>query len=371
MEGGVYIHVPFCKSRCIYCDFYSTTFGQEWKQYYVEALCREMSLRHSEICSSRVHSLYIGGGTPSQLHTELLGRIFESVSKFFSFTHDAEITIEANPDDISDGWLNALKHTPVNRISMGVQTFSDEILRFLRRRHTSRQATEAVELCRRYGYDNISLDLIYGLPGQNMEQWQADVKCVLELDVPHLSAYSLSFEEGTPLSLMLENGALEEVSDVQSWQMYEYLMDETSKAGMVHYEISNFCKPGMHSRHNSSYWHGTPYLGLGPGAHSYDGVRTRRANDDDLKKYVSSNGDVPHSLEVLTDEEVYDELVMTRLRTSEGLPLSLMTESDRKYCMAMSSPHIDAGRLAFNNGILRLTKAGIFVSNDIISDIMR
>lgn len=371
MEGGIYIHVPFCKSRCIYCDFYSTTLGMEWMSLYVDALCREMRLRANEIDVARAHSLYIGGGTPSQLPPHLLRKIFDAVKGIFTFSADAEITIEANPDDVTPMWLETLKATPVNRISMGVQTFSDEILRFLRRRHTARQALDAVSLCREYGYDNISLDLIYGLPGQSMEQWKEDVRQVLSLNVPHLSAYSLSFEEGTPLSRMQEEGTVSEVPDSLSWQMYEYLMVETEKAGMQHYEISNFSMPGMHSRHNSSYWYGKPYLGLGPGAHSYDGKRLRRANQSDLKPYVSACGDVPNTYEMLTDEELYDELVMTRLRTSQGLDLSLLSGNEREYCLSMAAKHVEKGLLVLADDNLRLSKEGIFVSNDIISDIMR
>lgn len=371
MEGGIYIHVPFCQSRCIYCDFYSTTLGKEWMSHYADALCREMQARATEIDVARVHSLYIGGGTPSQLPTHLLGRVFDQVGRLFAFTEDAEITIEANPDDMTPEWLAALKATPVNRISMGVQTFSDDILRFLHRRHTSEQAHHAVSLCREHGYSNISLDLIYGLPGQTMEQWRSDVRQVLSLKVPHLSAYSLSFEEGTALCRMLESGQVQEAPDSLSWQMYEHLMQETEQAGMLHYEISNFCMPGMYSRHNSSYWCGKPYLGLGPGAHSYDGMRLRRANDGDVKAYVKAEADVPHTVEVLTDDEVYDEFVMTRLRTSQGLPLSELSCDDREYCLAMSSPHLEKGLLLLEDGHLRLSKEGIFVSNDIISDIMR
>ena len=368
--GGIYIHVPFCQSRCIYCDFYSTTYGAEWKRSYVDSLKREMQLRREEIDVTRVPSLYIGGGTPSQLPSTLLQEVFRAIQENFTLAKDAEVTIEANPDDVTPEWLAALSQTPVNRISMGVQTFSDSLLRFLNRRHTSHQAIEAVQRCQDAGYSNISLDLIYGLPGQTFEDWCRDVKLLLSLDVPHLSAYALSYEEGTALSKMLQDGKVNEASDELSWQMYEYLMNETAAAGMEHYEISNFAKPGMHSRHNSSYWDGSPYLGLGPGAHSFDGGCVRRSNDTSLKDYVSSTADVPHQKEVLTPEEQYDELVMTRLRTASGLPLSLLTPEQRSYCMEMAEPHIHRGDLVQDGLVLRLSRKGIFISNSIISDLM-
>lgn len=368
--GGIYIHVPFCQKRCIYCDFYSTTYTLEWKRSYVSALKREMLMRCAEIDSSRVPSLYIGGGTPSQLPSALLLEVFRSITETFTFADDAEITIEVNPDDVTTDLIAALRQTSVNRISMGVQTFSDELLRFLNRRHTSAQALRAVQLFREAGYNNISLDLIYGLPGQTFEDWTHDVRQLLKLDVPHLSAYALSYEEGTPLYKMLQEGKVSEASEELSWQMYEYLMDEAAAAGMEHYEISNFAKPGMHARHNSSYWDGSLYLGLGPGAHSYDGKNVRRSNDTSLKDYVEAKGDVPHQTETLTSKELYDELVMTRLRTASGLPLSALMPEQKSYCLQMAESHINAGNLLREGDVLRLSRKGIFISNSIISDLM-
>ena len=327
-------------------------------------------MRHAEIDSSRVPSLYIGGGTPSQLPSALLLEVFRSITETFTFADDAEITIEVNPDDVTTDLIAALRQTSVNRISMGVQTFSDELLRFLNRRHTSAQALRAVQLFREAGYNNISLDLIYGLPGQTFEDWTHDVRQLLKLDVPHLSAYALSYEEGTPLYKMLQEGKVSEASEELSWQMYEYLMDEAAAAGMEHYEISNFAKPGMHARHNSSYWDGSLYLGLGPGAHSYDGKNVRRSNDTSLKDYVEAKGDVPHQTETLTSMELYDELVMTRLRTASGLPLSALMPEQKSYCLQMAESHINAGNLLREGDVLRLSRKGIFISNSIISDLM-
>ena len=370
--AGIYIHVPFCQGRCIYCDFYSTTEGEEWKSRYVDALLAELRMRRDELPLARVHSIYIGGGTPSQLPARALSGILNEVCRLFPVDSDAEVTVEANPDDMTPEWLAALSHTPVNRLSMGVQSFDDALLRLIRRRHTAQQAVCAVEQAARHGISNVSIDLIYGLPTQTMEQWQADVCQALALDVQHLSAYSLSYEEGTPLWRMLEQGRIEEADEELSLCMYEHLIDSTRAAGFTHYEISNFCRPGRHSQHNSAYWHGVPYLGFGPGAHSYDGMRTRRWNLSDLKGYVQAAGSMPpHQSEVLTDDELYDETVMTRLRTSEGLSLDLLTAAYRAYCMAQAEPHLRAGRLEQAGSTIRLTRQGIFTSNDIISDLMR
>lgn len=345
--------------------------GEKWQSLYVEALCREMRLRMEETPFSHVHSLYVGGGTPSVLSMEAIHTVFRSVAGCCSLAEDAEVTIEANPDDVTDEWLAGIKDTPVNRISMGVQTFSDDILKVLGRRHTSMQVERAVSGCFREGYENLSLDLIYGLPGQTVEAWTSDVRKALSLGVPHLSAYSLTYEHDTVLASMLQRGDVEEVDDEVALCMYRILVEETAKVGMRHYEISNFCKEGMRSRHNSGYWAGTPYLGLGPGAHSYDGKRLRRANDEDVRLYVAAAGDVPHSTETLSDDELYDELVMTRLRTAKGLPLSLLDDAQKKYCLAMAEPHLNSGKLVVENCFLHLTEDGIFVSNDIISDLMR
>jgi len=369
-RGGIYVHVPFCKSRCIYCDFYSTVHSAEWQERYVDALQREVTLRHTELVSP-ADTLYIGGGTPSQLSPSTLLRLFRILDMYFTFTPDAEVTIEANPEDVTEEWLAVLRDTPVNRISMGVQTFDDSLLALLRRRHSSRDALQAVERCRKAGFDNLSLDLMYGLPGQTYEQWKTDVEEVLHLGVPHLSAYALQVEDGTLLGKYIKEGKWKETDEELYLAFYEYLLDAVAQAGMNHYEISNFCLPGFHSRHNSSYWAQAPYLGLGPGAHSYDGDRHRRWNKPGLRAYVENAGVPPHGEETLSDNELYDELVMTRLRTSEGLSLSLLSEENKAYCLAQAATHLHRGKLTCKNDVLRLTRKGIFTSDDIMSDLMR
>lgn len=371
--NSLYIHIPFCRSRCIYCDFYSTTLGTDCMVSYAKALEREMSLRtRYNINSTRVHSIYIGGGTPSLLPTAILKELFAGIGRHFTIEADAEVTIEANPDDVTSEWLTCLADTPVNRISMGAQTFNDDILRLLRRRHNAQQTTDAVRACKEAGITNISLDLIYGLPHQTFEDWQHDVELALSLNIKHLSAYALSVEQGTPLDSSPYKEELEGVRyEELSRKMYSHLLTETDKAGFVHYEISNFALPGFHSRHNSGYWQATPYLGLGAGAHSYDGRRSRRANLPDIMAYIASTGDVPHETEELSDEALYNEFIMTRLRTAHGIPLKQLSEEDRNYCLSMAKPHIERRLLHIKDAHLCLTKEGIFTSNDIISDLMK
>ena len=369
--AGIYIHIPFCRSRCIYCDFYSTTLGREAMASYAIALEHEMSLRNNYIDSLRVHTIYIGGGTPSLLPVGVLREIFSAINRHFTIDSDAEVTIEANPDDVTPDWLLELSDTPVNRISMGAQTFNDQLLVFLGRRHNAQQTDDAVRACMEAGIANIGLDLIYGIPGQTMDDWLHDVRHALSLGITHLSAYALTYEEGTRLDAMLRKGIIQEADEELSRQMYDYLMCATEKAGFQHYEISNFAKPGYHSRHNSSYWQGLPYLGLGAGAHSFDGHRSRRANLTDIKAYIAATDDVPHETEELTTDNLYDEFVMTRLRTSIGIPLDELSPIDRHYCLSQAAQHIAHGLLLVSENHLCLTREGIFTSNDIICDLMK
>ena len=369
--NSLYFHFPFCKSRCFYCDFYSTTLGQEYMAAYVEALVRELQLRRLYIIGTRVHNLYTGGGTPSLMPIPLLKQLFQTITKHFTLDTSAEITIEANPDDITPQWLEGIRETPVNRISIGAQTFNPHILRLINRRHTAQQITEAVSQAVSQGIENISIDLIYGLPDQTLDSWKHDLEQALSLPIKHLSAYSLTYEEGTPLDLMRQQALVTEADEELSRQMYDHLLSETDKAGFLHYEISNFALPDYHSRHNSIYWQGKPYLGLGAGAHSYDGNRTRRANLPDIKAYIAATDDVPNQTEQLSDNDLYNEFIMTRLRTSAGIPLQQLSETDREYCLRQAQPHISQGLLQINDNRLRLTKQGIFTSNNIISDLMR
>ena len=388
---SVYIHIPFCQTRCIYCDFYSTTSLSQQTRY-VDCLLREMDRREAEwqrltaegqgrasdesLRARSLLSIYIGGGTPSTLPPALLTRLLHETSCRFAPDAGTEITLEANPDDVSPAWIEAVCSTPVNRVSMGVQTFDDAELLTLRRRHTSLQAKEAVRMLREAGITNLSIDLIYGLPGQSLAAWERNVDEAIALHPPHISAYSLMYEEGTPLTGMRDAGILHEMDDETSWLCYETLCSKLHKAGYEHYEISNFCLPQRHSRHNSGYWDGTAYMGFGAGAHSYDGHRLRRSNLPSLRHYMDSierQKDDYFETEQLSDRDLYNEFVMTRLRTSQGFLLDELTTRfglpSLQHCQQMMKPHLHQGNLIQTGNQIHLSEKGIFVSNEVISDL--
>lgn len=373
---GLYVHIPFCQSRCIYCDFFSTT-SHSMRPRYVDALCREAYLRSRQLGNSgrSIRTVYLGGGTPSQLDIAHLDKLFDTLSACFDLLPDAEITMEANPDDISDDFLRGLRNLPINRLSFGVQTFSDTRLRFLHRRHTARQAMDTVARCQDAGYHNISIDPMFGFPGETVEDWADDVEKVIRMGVQHISAYALMYEEGTPLYRMLERGEVEEVDEEVSRGMYETLIRRLKNEGYEHYEISNFAQPGFASRHNSAYWEGVPYIGLGAGAHSYDG-ENRSWNVCALSEYIDgvSQGRRPCEEEILTPAQKYDEYVMVRLRTVGGVDLQVLKEKFGSalldYFLRMARPHILGGRLKEDNGKVHLSEEGIFVSDDVMSDCM-
>lgn len=371
---GLYLHIPFCQRRCVYCDFYSTTFGAAERERYVGALSRELARRADEADGRHLATVYLGGGTPSQLAPDELERLLAAVYDAYAVALDAEVTIEANPDDLTPDYVAALAALPVNRVSLGVQTFDDDALRLLRRRHSGSQATAAVERLFRAGIDNLSVDLIYGLPGQTQAQWEADLDRALALPVAHLSAYALIYEEGTELWRMRSRGEVDEASDELSLALFERLMDRTARAGFEHYEISNFALAGHRARHNTAYWTGAPYIGCGPDAHSFDGEACRRRNLPDLRAYLDASPCVPHEVEHLTADEQFNDLILTSLRMSDGLRLDRVeARFGREACAEVvrtAMPHVRAGRLRMEDGVLRLTRRGLFVSDDVMSDFM-
>lgn len=365
----IYIHIPFCKSRCIYCDFFSSTLSAS-KEPFVYALQKEIECRADEIRAARANTVYIGGGTPSQLSPAQLNLIFDKLSEVVPLEIDAEVTLECNPDDVTTDFVSGLLTTPVNRISMGAQSMNDDFLRLLNRRHTSRQTIDAVALLRSFGYNNISLDLMYGLPGQTLSMWQRDVDEIVALNVPHLSAYSLQWEEGTLLYDMLERGEVEEADEETILAMYRHLIQVAKNYGYEHYEISNFAKPGKRACHNSGYWRDEPYVGLGPGAHSYDGAYRRSSNRPDLLEYINNVGAIQQDVEILSEDERYEEQVLKGLRTIDGFDLNTVADKYRNYALEMAAPHIESGRMQKSGCKLSLTEEGFFVSNDIMSDMM-
>ena len=371
--AGLYIHIPFCKSRCVYCDFYSTT-SMALRQRYTDALCREMEGRgaRSEERGTRIETVYLGGGTPSQLSGEQLRQLFLHIYEVFDVSPEAEVTIECNPDDVTEAFAQLLAELPVNRVSMGAQTFEAERLRFLRRRHTAEQVPEAVERLRKAGIGNISVDLMYGFPHETLEEWERDIQAVVRLNVEHLSAYALQYEEGTPLYRMLERGEVSEVDEEVSRAMYFRLIDALAEAGFEHYEISNWGKPGFHSRHNSSYWNQTTYIGLGAAAHSFDG-ENRQWNVADIQQYMEGieKGEPCVEHEWLTSDNHYNEIVMTALRTASGLSLEKLSPEYADYCLEQARRFMDDGLLRHEGQRLRLTREGLFVSDMIMAELMK
>ena len=330
---SVYVHIPFCKSRCLYCDFFSTT-QLDLREQYVQALILEAHSRLSTL-DSQLSTIYFGGGTPSMLSVEQIRSILSAINP----TNAIEITLEANPGDLTIDKLQALRAIGINRLSIGIQSFRDEELQLLGRRHNAQQAIEAVYLAQQAGFDNISIDLMYALPNQTLAGWQSNIRQALDLHVQHISCYCLTYEPHTPLTQLVEKGQLTPMDEDTENQMYDLLCDELAANGFEHYEVSNFALKDCRSRHNSGYWNDTPYIGLGAGAHSYDGT-TRRWNIDNLQAYINglSNGSQYWEEEHLTPDQKTMEYIMLGLRTSDGIPINPTLQTK-------AQPHIDAGRL--------------------------
>lgn len=373
--AGLYIHIPFCESKCIYCDFYSMANNNHLIDKYIDALLVEAAQRKNELNSETITTVYLGGGTPSLLSTTQLSKLVNGLKKVFDFSEVEEFTIEVNPDDVTSDYIQQAKSLGINRVSMGVQSFSDEDLRFINRRHTAKQATDAIHIIKEAGIDNISIDLIYGIPAQNIEIWKNNVDTAISLLVQHISAYTLMYEEGTRLSVMRSLGKITEVDDDVVAAMYDYLVVQLKSNGYTHYEISNFALPGFHSRHNSSYWNLTPYLGLGVAAHSFDGT-VRRYNPSNLKKYLDTLGEGKLCVEVenITKAEKYDEYVMLRLRTADGIDADELThrfgEEYYQFFIEKTKPLISEGSLINENGRYYIPENHIMISDNITCDLL-
>ena len=398
--AGIYIHVPFCQSRCAYCDFYSTTLLTHHTAY-VDAVCRELRHRLPELKGEPIKTIYFGGGTPSTLTIEELRKILEaspqpgpwrgdqniseenrtnlsaSVTPPWEGLGEAlEITLEANPDDLTEEYVQGLRTLPINRVSLGIQSFHDRTLRLVGRRHTAQEAIDAVRRLQQAGLTNISIDLIYGLPGESIEDWTYSLDQAIALGVKHISAYHLTYEEGTRLWRMQEQGLVTPIDEEQSIQAFELLRAKLLAAGYEHYEISNFALPGFHSRHNSSYWQGISYIGVGPGAHSYDG-RHRRWNLSNLTDYIATpkGEEVPHEVEHLTTDERYDEHIITELRTAQGIDLTKLKadfgDSYHTHCLRCAAPYMERGQLLHTeDNHLRLTPESILISDAVMRDLL-
>ena len=419
--SGLYIHIPFCASRCIYCGFYSTVPAKKKderlsvEEQYVNALCHEMELRERDDYDmtgerTTLSTIYFGGGTPSQLSFQSLRKIFQTIDKVFHIGLERdedsntcktatpmEITMECNPDDVTEEFAQNLRSLPINRVSMGAQTFSDDRLKFLHRRHTADEVETAVERLRDVDIKNISVDLMFGFPNETLAEWEDDIERLIALDIEHISAYSLMYEEGTPLYRLLQAGKVKEMDDELYRQMYDTLIDRLTEAGYAQYEISNFAKlkaqssnlklqtsmfnvqspnfkvqSPFRSQHNSSYWHNVPYIGIGASAHSYGNGR-RSWNVSDTKAYIAAIQEniLPSEEEIIDADTHYNDMIMTALRTCEGIDLTNLSAEHRTYLMHLAQPLQEQGLLIENNGWLRLTRNGIYVSDSVMSDLMK
>ena len=372
--AGIYIHIPFCAKRCLYCDFFSST-DMQFKTPYIQAIIREMELRKDYIDNEPIETIYFGGGTPSQLGEKDFEKIFDAINRIFDTSQCQEITLEANPDDMTPEYVASLQKLPFNRISMGVQSFQEKDLRFLNRRHNREQAIRAVALCKEHGISNINIDLIYGLPGQTLDEWSLNLEEAILLDVPHISAYHLIYEERTALYKLLKEGGITPVDEELSVSLFSTLINRLTKAGYFHYEISNFARPGYISQHNSSYWLGKKYIGIGAAAHSYNGSN-RLWSVSSLPLYLKGIVTETPAVEIeeLDENTQYNDFIITRLRTMWGIQLQkikeLFGEEKWNYLKQQAEPYLQQNLLNLQNETLKLSKKGIFISDGIMSDLL-
>ncbi|MBI2968832.1 MAG: radical SAM family heme chaperone HemW [Bacteroidetes bacterium] len=373
--NSIYIHIPFCRRACYYCDFHFST-SLRYKTELLDALSKEIVLRKDFFSgnSGKIESVYFGGGTPSLLTYDELMEIFETVWKNFTVANNAEVTIEANPDDLTQEKIRQLKTTPVNRLSIGVQSFFDADLKYLHRIHNAMQAENSVRLARDAGFDNISIDLIYGVPGQTDKQWKKNIKKFISLGIPHLSAYALTVEPATPLFHLIRRKKMIPPLERQVARQYRQLMDFMRQNDFIHYEISNFSREGFISLHNKNYWCNGFYLGLGPSAHSYNG-KIRRWNIAQNIRYIEAlkKRRLPYEKETLTIPMKYNEYIMTSLRTMWGCDIEIILKTfGRKYysgCMAAIQKYIDRNEIVKKGGKLFLTNTGKLFADRISAEL--
>ncbi len=371
--AGIYIHIPYCKQTCSYCDFHFST-SLKSKDAFISSLIHEIELQKNYLGKNTlIETIYFGGGTPSLLSTDELDKIFKSLYANFSITKNAEITLEANPDDLSKTKLQELKLSPINRLSIGIQSFFEEDLKLMNRAHTAQNAENCIKESQQAGFENLTVDLIYGTPGLSNTNWKKNLAKVFDFGVPHLSSYSLTVEEKTPLESHIKKGKVKPVDEEQSAEQFLILVEETTKNGYEQYEISNFCKPGFHSRHNSNYWKGVKYLGLGPSAHSFDG-NSRQWNVSNNFRYIKSIAEnkIPSEKEILTTEQNFNEYMMTGLRTSTGISLEkVSTEFGEDYLSKLlteAKNYLDCSKIILKRNHLILTNSGKLIADRISSD---
>jgi oxygen-independent coproporphyrinogen III oxidase len=373
---GIYLHIPFCKQACHYCNFHFSTSLRQ-KGAMVEAILHELDIQKDYLQGAPLSSIYFGGGTPSLLDATELELIFSKIYQLHSVQADAEITLEANPDDLSLEKLQALRNSPVNRLSIGIQSFAEEDLRFMNRAHNAQEARACIENALVLGFENLTLDLIYGAPTTSHEQWARNLDTLFQYPIPHLSAYCLTVEPKTALDHFVRQGKAAPVEEEHANTQFLYLMEATQAQGYEHYEISNFAKPGRYARHNSSYWLGEPYLGIGPSAHSFNG-QSRQWNVANNAKYLKilTEDDITElsdtglfELEELSPATRYNEYVMTGLRTIWGCDLQKIAPAFQAYFLENVQPFMDKGQVLAQNHQYRLSNSGKFMADYIAAQL--
>lgn len=363
--SGIYLHIPFCKQACHYCNFHFST-SLKYKDDFVAALLQEIEMQKSYLNAAPLNSVYFGGGTPSLLNNDDLEKIFSKIKEVHSILPDAEITLEANPDDLTNEKLKFLADSPVNRLSIGIQSFFDADLQYMNRAHNATEAVRCISQAKKYGFDNITVDLIYGTPTMNNQEWQQNIAQVLDLDIPHISCYALTVEPNTALAHFIKKGKSAPVNEEQTAEQFEYLCKVLQKAGYDHYEISNFAKPKHYAVHNANYWKGEHYLGIGPSAHSFNGI-SRQWNIANNALYLKSiqAGKVPYEKEILSAENRYNEYILTALRTIWGVNFDRLAKEFQAHFLERIQPYIDNQTIQKSNNNYRLTEKGKLLADNI------
>ncbi len=370
--AGIYLHIPFCKQACHYCNFHFSTSLKQ-KDLMVAAIIKEIALQKEYLLGKPLQSVYFGGGTPSLLEIKDLELIFDAIHQHHSLAADAEITLEANPDDLTIQKLKDLSKTAINRLSIGTQSFFEEDLKWMNRAHTSQEAKTCIQAAQDQGFDNLTIDLIYGTPTTTNKMWEQNIQTAIDLNIAHLSCYCLTVEPNTALDHFVKKGIKEAVDEEKSAQQFEILMQQTVEAGYEHYEISNFAKPNCHARHNSNYWLGASYLGLGPSAHSFNGD-SRQWNIANNAKYINAieEGLLPFEKEQLTPDQQYNEYILTALRTKWGCQLQKISTwglGYEQYFLKTVEPYLKEELIQKNEQTYTLTSKGKLLADRIAMEL--
>lgn len=371
--AGIYLHIPFCKQACHYCDFHFST-SLRYKNELIQAMLLELELQHNYLAGQTIETVYFGGGTPSLIGASEIQKFLDKITGSYTVSSHAEVTLEANPDDLDAATVNALKKTGINRFSIGIQSFFEEDLRWMNRAHNAAEADSSVKRVQDAGFENITLDLIYGYPLLTNEKWKANIHKVIELEIPHVSAYGMTIEPQTALAAFIKKGKQQPMNEAQSADQYLTLIENLESAGFEHYETSNFAKPGRYSKHNTNYWKGVSYLGTGPSAHSFNG-ESRQWNIANNSKYITSifEGKIPAEQEILSVKDRINEYIMTSLRTMWGMNL-LKIEAEfgsdyRSDIETSLSEFIEKNQVAVENGSAKLTNQGKLFADQIASNL--